>query len=331
MKIIEKIGPVLADDDGPVVYSFEYLTPKPSHAGPDAVVDTIARMAAYAPAFCDLTWRPQPPYPEITLSLATRMQALPGVETNLHLTSLSMSLASIDYALATARAAGIRNILALRGDPPEKPGGENAFNSAIDLVRHIRATHGDYFCITVAGYPEAHPCKFPEGSDRATKEGYESDLAYLKEKVEAGADLIITQLFFDASIFLKFLDDCRRIGIKCPIIPGILPITTYRNFKFMTETCKTMVPPEVREKVEELKGDNTALGEYGVELATAMCRELVGRGVRALHFYTMNKDGPAVRVLQNLGLLAGEDTGKVMIPRQFEIEKRLKTGLLAAA
>ena len=153
MKIIEKIGPILADDDGPVIFSFEYSTPKPSQAGLEAVLDTIARMAAYGPAFSDVTWRPQPPYPENTLSLAGRMQSLPGVETNLHLTSLSMSLASIDHALATARAAGIRNILALRGDPIEPPIAEDAFTSGVDLVRHIRATHGDYFGITVAGYP----------------------------------------------------------------------------------------------------------------------------------------------------------------------------------
>ncbi|KAM0945793.1 putative methylenetetrahydrofolate reductase (NAD(P)H) [Dioscorea sansibarensis] len=331
MKIIDKIGPALADEDGPVIFSFEYCTPKPSHAGPDAVLDTIARMAAYGPAFSDVTWRPQPPYPENTLSLAGRMQSLPGVETNLHLTSLSMPLASIDHALATARAAGIRNILALRGDPIEPPIAEDAFTSGVDLVRHIRATHGDYFGISVAGYPEAHPSKIPEGSDRATKEGYESDLAYLKEKVEAGADLVITQLFFDASIFLKFLDDCRRIGISCPIVPGILPITTYRNFKFMTETCKTRVPAEVRERVEALKGDNEALGEYGVELATAICKELVENGVRMLHFYTMNKEGPAVKVLRNLGIIAGEDSWKVTIPRQLKVLESLENGLIASA
>ncbi|KAH7686261.1 methylenetetrahydrofolate reductase (NADPH) protein [Dioscorea alata] len=331
MKIIEKIGPVLADDDGPVIFSFEYCTPKPSHAGPEAVLDTIARMAAYGPAFSDVTWRPQPPYPENTLSLAGRMQSFPGVETNLHLTSLSMPLASIDHALATARAAGIRNVLALRGDPIEPPIAEDAFTSAIDLVRYIRATHGDYFGISVAGYPEAHPSKIPEGSDRATEEGYESDLAYLKEKVEAGADLVITQLFFDASIFLKFLDDCRRIGIKCPIVPGIMPITTYRNFKFMTETCKTRVPAEVRERVEALKGDNEALGEYGVELATAICKELVENGVRMLHFYTMNKEGPSVKVLRNLGVIAGEDAWKVTIPRQLKVREPLENGVVVAA
>ncbi|KAJ0982326.1 hypothetical protein J5N97_010581 [Dioscorea zingiberensis] len=160
------------------------------------------------------------------------MQALPDVETNLHLTSLSMPLASND-----ARAAGIRNILTLLGDPLEKPDNENTFISAINLARHIRTTHDDYFYVTVKGYPGLP--LFPP---------------------KAGANLIITQLFFDASIFLKFLDGYQRIGIKCPIIPGILSITTYRTFMFMTATCKMMVSPEVREKVEELKRDNTVLG-----------------------------------------------------------------------
>lgn len=148
----------------------------------------------------------------------------------------------------------------------------------------------------------------------ATEEGYESDLSYLKEKIDAGADLIITQLFFDADVFIKFVKDCRRIGIKCPIVPGILPFTTYRNFKFMTETCKTKVPKEVRAKVEAAKGDDVALAAYGVELATEICRKILKEsGVRELHFYSMNKEAPAVGVLRNLGLLSGKKLEEEMV------------------
>ncbi|XP_020253630.1 probable methylenetetrahydrofolate reductase [Asparagus officinalis] len=193
-------------------------------------------------------------------------------------------------------------------------GGEG-FSSGLDLVKYIRKKHGDYFGICVAGYPEAHPSQIPDGAEVATEEGYAADLDYLKKKVDAGADFIITQLFFDAQVFIKFVKDCRRIGIRCPIIPGILPITTYRNFKFMTETCKTKVPKEVRAAVDAAKGDDKKLAEYGVELATKICREILKEtGVRALHFYTMNKEAPALGVLRNLGLVAAPaaaENGKV--------------------
>ena len=167
------------------------------------------------------------------------------------------------------------------------------------------------FIFDCACISEAHPSKIPNGSEVATEEGYEADLEYLKKKVDAGADFIITQLFFDAEVYIKFVKDCRRVGIKCPIVPGILPITTYRNFKFMTETCKTKVPKEVREAVEAAKGDDAKLAAYGVELATQICRKILKEtGVRMLHFYTMNKEAPAVGVLRNLGLVGGDVNGE---------------------
>ncbi|KAJ6818079.1 putative methylenetetrahydrofolate reductase [Iris pallida] len=310
MKVVEKIVKNTEQGEGErgrIIFSFEYFTPKPGHATVSDFMDTVSRMSSHGPSFCDITWRPRDPYPAVTLDLAGRMQAEVGVETMMHLTCIGMPLERVDHALDTARAKGVRNILALRGDL--LPGQEGAprgdgFSSALDLVKYIRSKHGDYFGITVAGYPEAHPSKIPKGSEVATDEGYESDLAYLKEKVDAGADMIITQLFFDADVFIKFIKDCRRVGIKCPVVPGILPITTYRNFKFMTETCKTKVPKAVRAKVEAAKGNDAALAAYGVELATEICRKILREtDVRALHFYTMNKEEPAVAVLTNLGLL----------------------------
>ncbi|KAJ6815000.1 putative methylenetetrahydrofolate reductase [Iris pallida] len=309
MKVVEKIERNQENQDGAIIFSFEYFTPKPGHATVSGFVDTVTAMSRHGPSFCDITWRPRDPYPALTLELAGRMQAEVGVETMMHLTCVGMPVDRIDYALDTARAKGVRNILALRGDllpGMDSVGASNGdgFTSALDLVKYIRSKHGDYFGITVAGYPEAHPSQIPDGSEEATEEGYESDLAYLKQKVDAGADLIITQLFFDAEVFIKFVKDCRRIGITCPIVPGILPFASFRSFKFMTETCKTKVPKEVRAKVEAARGDDAALAAYGVELATEICRKILKEtGVKALHFYTMNKEAPAVGVLRNLGLL----------------------------
>ncbi|XP_008792352.2 methylenetetrahydrofolate reductase 2-like [Phoenix dactylifera] len=319
MKVIDKIA---GDHDGPVVFSFEFFTPKLSGKledrarASDAFVAKVARMAAHGAAFCDITWRPRDA--DSTLALAGRMQREVGAETMMHLTCLGMPLDRIDHAISAVRAAGVQNVLALRGDPPQ--GSPDAAVSAdeaapsgpacaLDLVEHIRSKHGDYFGIAVAGYPEAHPDKISDGSEVATVEGYESDLEYLKKKVEAGADLIVTQLFFDVDIFLKFVGDCRRVGIDCPIVPGILPIATYRNFQRMTETCKTKVPADVRAAVEAKKGDEAALAAYGVELATEMCRQILEKGMRELHFYTMNREEPTLAVLRNLGLVTGADKG----------------------
>ncbi|XP_072994705.1 methylenetetrahydrofolate reductase (NADH) 2-like [Typha latifolia] len=320
MKVIDKIKSPFSssDDDTGVVFSFEFFTPKVPTSSTaysreriaGSFLAKVAWMAAHGAAFCDITWRPRDG--DNTVDLAGRMQTEVGVDTMMHLTCLSMPLARIDAALDTARSRGVRNILALRGDPVDGDGagdGEGGPTCALDLVAHIRSRHGDYFGIAVAGYPEAHPSKIPDGSEVATEEGYESDLTYLKRKVDAGADLIITQLFFDTAVFIKFVSDCRRIGIECPIVPGILPISSYRSFSRMTDMCKTRVPREVREAVEERKGDEAALVAYGVELAANMCGEILGHGVRALHFYTMNREEPAVAVLRKLGLVGHGENG----------------------
>jgi methylenetetrahydrofolate reductase (NADPH) len=147
-----------------------------------------------------------------------------------------MPLEQIDAALEKCKEIGITNILALRGDPPAGherwTAVEGGFHNAIDLVRHIKNKHGDYFCIAVAAYPETHlECEDPE-----------LDVQRLKEKLDAGADFAITQMFFDVQIYVDFVNKCRRAGIVQPIIPGILPIMTYTGFKRMTEFCQTKVP-----------------------------------------------------------------------------------------
>ncbi|KAK1273885.1 hypothetical protein QJS04_geneDACA013301 [Acorus gramineus] len=176
--------------------------------------------------------------PDLTLDITNRMQNMVCVETMMHLTCTNMPVEKIDHALDTIKANGIQNVLALRGDPPhgqdkfvQVAGG---FACALDLVQHIRAKHGDYFGITVAGYP---------GEEGVSLEGYNNDLADLKRKVDAGADVIVTQLFYDTGIFLKFVNDCRQIGITCPIVPGLMPINNYKGFLRMTGFCKTKSIP----------------------------------------------------------------------------------------
>ena len=205
-----------------------------------------------------------------------------------------------------AKQLGIRNILALRGDPPQGQdkfvAAEGGFSCALDLVRYIRAQYGDYFGICVSGYPEAHPDTIV--ADPAQMEAnYRADLAYLKAKVDAGADFIITQLFYDVDAFLAFRRDCLDLGITVPILPGLMPVLTYGGFKRMTAFCKTRVPAHVAATVEALKDNDEALKAYGVSLGTLMAQRLLDAGAPGIHVYTLNLERSAVAILQNAGLV----------------------------
>lgn len=204
------------------------------------------------------------------------------------------------------KAEGIQNILALRGDPPKGAttfeAVEGGFSCALDLVAYIRKTYGSHFGITVAGYPEAHPDVIKSDPEEQ-KAAYASDLAYLKRKVEAGADVIVTQLFYDVDLFLKFVSDCRDAGITCPILPGVMPIQNYAGFKRMTGFCKTYVPPEIEAALEGMKDSEDAVRLYGIKLGVDMCRRMLASGTPGVHLYSLNQDKAVIGILQGLGLI----------------------------
>ncbi|KAH6832198.1 methylenetetrahydrofolate reductase 2 [Perilla frutescens var. hirtella] len=245
-------------------------------------------MAAHGPAFCDITWGAGGATADLTLEIANRMQNMVCVETMMHLTCTNMPVEKIDAALSAIKSNGIQNVLALRGDPPhghdkfvQVHGG---FACALDLVHHIRANYGDFFGICVA-------------------EAYQNELAYLKKKVDAGGEVIVTQLFYDTDIFLKFVSDCRLIGISCPIVPGIMPINSYKGFLRMTGFCKTKIPPEIMAALEPIKDNEEAVKAYGIQLGTEMCRKIMASGITAIHLYTLNMEKSAVAILMNLGVI----------------------------
>lgn len=307
MKVIEKITSAAAagDGEGKVVFSFEFFPPK-TEEGVENLFERMERMVAHNPTFCDITWGAGGSTADLTLDIAKRMQNMVCVETMMHLTCTNMPVEKIDHALDTIRSNGIQNVLALRGDPPHGQDKfvqtEGGFACALDLVKHMRAKYGDYFGITVAGYPEAHPDVIqPDGL--ATLEAYQSDLAYLKRKVDAGADLIVTQLFYDTDVFLKFVNDCRQMGITCPIVPGIMPINNYKGFIRMTGFCKTKIPAEVMAALEPIKDNEEAVRAYGIHLGTEMCKKIMANGIKTLHLYTLNMEKSALAILKNLGLI----------------------------
>ncbi|KAJ7947419.1 Methylenetetrahydrofolate reductase [Quillaja saponaria] len=305
MKVIEKIQAAAAADPDRVVFSFEFFPPK-TEDGVDNMFERMDRMVAHNPAFCDITWGAGGSTADLTLDIANKMQNMICVETMMHLTCTNMPVEKIDDALETIKSNGLQNVLALRGDPPHGQDKfvqiQGGFACALDLVKHIRAKYGDYFGITVAGYPEAHPDVI--GSDGvATPESYHNDIAYLKSKVDAGADVIVTQLFYDTDIFLKFVNDCRRIGITCPIVPGIMPINNYKGFIRMTGFCKTKVPAEITAALEPIKDNEEAVKSYGIHLGTEMCKKILAHGIKTLHLYTLNMEKSALGILMNLGLI----------------------------
>lgn len=217
-----------------------------------------------------------------------------------------MDRETLERVLNQAKSCGIHNILVLRGDPPRnQPGGQwgvgsvsgGHCNRAIDLVRFIRELHGDYFGIAVAGHPEGH----------SSSHTLEEELGHLKEKIEAGADFIITQLFYDVTHFLDYVQRCRQVGITCPILPGIMPIQSYSSFLRMTEFCDISVPNHVMERLRPIKGDDEAVKAIGCEIAADMAREILncereGVDVDGIHFYTLNLERSVTTILTSMGV-----------------------------
>jgi methylenetetrahydrofolate reductase (NADPH) len=211
VKIIDKIK--LAPKSQPF-FSFEFFPPK-TEAGVENLYLRMDRMTGLQPIFVDITWGAGGSTKDLTMAISEYTHTYFGVDVLMHLTCTNMKVEELKQILSAARDAGIENILALRGDPPKgaiswEPIADGCANT-IDLVKLIRKEHGDYFGIAVAGFPEGHP---------QSRENTDTDFTYLKEKVDAGADFILTQFFYDPSVFLGFVSKCKEVGIHCPILPG---------------------------------------------------------------------------------------------------------------
>ena len=291
MKIIDKINQL---ENKNIYYSFEYFPPK-TKTGQQNLYIKLDQMSGLEPLFIDVTWGAGGSTSDLTLDICKNTQNFLCLETQMHLTCTNINEELVKNALDDAKKNNIRNILALRGDPPEGAeweASDEKFRYAVDLVKYIRKEYGDYFGICVAGYPEGHP----DGN-------YEDDLKYLKEKVDAGADFVITQLFYDVDKYLNYVEDCRKIGIMCPILPGILPIVNYNNFKRMVGFCNVSVPQNILDDLEAIKDNDEEVAKYGIQLATDMCKKILDNGVYGLHFYTLNRDDSCMKIIKNLDLL----------------------------
>ena len=281
--------------DGRPVISFEFFPPKTDEGERNLLEKTLPALLQARPDYCSVTYGAGGSTRDKTLRIVERIQGQHGLTAVAHLTCVCATREQISELLGQIRALGVKNLLALRGDPPgggefrAAPGG---FEFASQLVQFARE-QGD-FCIGVAGFPEGHI---------ACKEGKYADWLHLKEKVDAGADFVLTQLFFDNEDFLHFRDHMRhKLGTTVPIVPGIVSILSASQIKKFTALCGARIPASLAERLDALGDDDAATAEFGIEYATRQCEALLKAGVPGIHFYTLNKAQPAVRILHNLGL-----------------------------
>ena len=273
------------------VFSFEFFPPKTEEAVVQ-LFETLREVKGLRPGYVSVTYGAGGGTRDRTIEIVKRAKKEVGLVSMAHLTCVGHSRVEVKGILDELENSGIENVIALRGDPPK---GEvsfalhsGGFSHADELTAFIRSSYA--FCIAVAGYPEGHI----ESPDK------ETDWNYLRGKVKAGADFIITQLFFDNRDFFAFERRMREKGVTVPIIPGIMPITNYSQIVRFTQTCGAKIPNEVTKKLEGLKSDPELVRRFGVEYATRQCRELILHGVPGIHFYTLNKSDSSRRIVENL-------------------------------
>jgi methylenetetrahydrofolate reductase (NADPH) len=277
------------------VISFEFFPPKTDEGDRNLLEKQIPALLETHPDFCSVTYGAGGTTRDKTLKIVDCIQREHKLTALAHLTCVNHTREEVRVLLEKIRALGCKNILALRGDAPG--GGEfqktsGGFEFASELVRFISEQKG--FSTGVAGFPEGHI---------ANKNGKYDDWKHLKEKVDAGADFILTQLFFDNSDYFEFRDFVAgKLDVSVPLVPGIVSILSAAQITKFTQLCGSKIPPPLRKKLDELGSNDEAAAEFGIEYATKQCEELLRAGVPGLHFYTLNKARSTVAVLKNLGL-----------------------------
>jgi methylenetetrahydrofolate reductase (NADPH) len=285
MKIIQVLR------DSPPTSSFEFFPPR-TDDGFDNLYHTIRALKPLAPTFVSVTYGAGGSTRAKTVQLVERIRNEIGIESMAHLTCVGATREEIAAVLDELDSAGIENVLALRGDPPQGAERfvpvEGGFAHANELVEFIRANYS--FCVGVAGYPEKHP----------EAPGLRQDLANLKRKVDAGADFIISQLFFDNRDFYRFRELAEYEGIRVPIIAGIMPVLSVKQIKRFTSMCGARIPDVLLRRIEAVEDDEEAVRHIGMYHATEQCYDLMRSGVAGLHFYTLNRSTATRAICQYL-------------------------------
>jgi methylenetetrahydrofolate reductase (NADPH) len=273
------------------MFSLEFFPPKTGQ-GMIELFETLREARKLRPGFISVTYRAGGETRDKTIEIVKRAKREIGLESMAHLTCVGHSKQEIKGLLDEITSSGIDNVVALRGDPPKGEARFVAnplgFRYASELTAFIRRSYP--LCIAVAGYPEGHV----ESTDK------ETDWNHLREKVDAGADFIITQLFFDNRHFFDFERRMRKKGVTVPIVPGIMPITNYNQILRFTRICGATIPDELINDLEPIQNNPDAVHRYGVKHAIQQCRELLAHGVPGIHFYTLNKSKATGEIIKSL-------------------------------
>lgn len=272
--------------------SFEFFPPK-TPEGAEKLRGIRQQLYARRPEFCSVTYGAGGSTQEGTFA-AVREILAEGVDAASHFSCIGATQGSVREQLATLKAMGVKRLVALRGDLPSGYGAGGEFHYASDLVAFIRAETGDDFHIEVAAYPEVHPqARSPE-----------ADLQAFAAKVRAGADSAITQYFFNADAYFRFVDDVRALGLDVPVVPGIMPILGSSQLMRFSDACGAEIPRWIRLRLQGFGDDTASIKAFGLDVIAQLCERLQAGGAPSLHFYTMNQSVATLGVLQRLGWAA---------------------------
>lgn len=270
--------------------SFEFFPPQ-TDEGVKKLSDARAQLAALAPEFFSVTFGAGGSTRDRTLETVTQIKA-EGFDAAPHLSCVGSTRENIRAILKTYQDAGIKRIVALRGDLPSGMATAGEFQYANELVTFIRAETGDYFHLEVAAYPEIHP----------QAKSAQDDLVNFKRKIDAGANSAITQYFYNADSYFYFVDACHKLGITAPIVPGIMPIVRYAQLARFSDACGAEIPRWMRKTLEGYADDNESVQAFGRDVVTSLGEKLLTGGAPGLHFYTLNQAAPAIAICERLGL-----------------------------
>lgn len=275
----------------PPIISLEFFPPRNEEAE-HGFRQTLERLTAIHPRFCSVTFGAGGTTREKTFETVLDIQRNAGIEAAPHLSCVASTRDNIREILEAYQHHGIRRIVALRGDLPSGMLSIGEFSHANELVSFIRAETGDHFHIEVAAYPEMHP----------QAANMRADLENFKRKVEAGANSAITQYFYNPDAYFRFMDDCRKMGVEIPIVPGIMPLTNSAQISRFSELCGADIPRWIRKRLEQFGDDRASIRAFGIEVVSQLCRTLLEGGAPGLHFYTLNGADATLGIWQQLAL-----------------------------
>jgi len=276
-------------------FSLEYFPPR-SEKGEQSLAVAREELSKLKPAFASVTFGAGGSTQDGTYQTVKSIIAEDGIDAAPHISCISTNRDTLSQMLSDYQELGVKRLVTLRGDIPSGYGmtEHNELRYANELVEFIRQKSGDFFTLEVAAYPEFHP---QAASAKA-------DLDNFKRKVEAGADSAITQYFFNPDAYFRFIEDCQAMGLDIPIIPGIMPITNYKQLARFSDACGAEIPRWIRKRLESYGDDLESIRQFGLDVVTHLCEQLLEGGAPGLHFYSMNRSEPVRTIWNNLKLSA---------------------------